>query len=652
MWMRRALWSGCVRRAIAGMLLVSAIGCLPGAAVAADRPPNILWISAEDLSADTLGCYGGPAHTPRLDALARGGLRFDAAFSAAPVCAPSRSAIITGVMPTTLGSLPMRCRATPPTFVAGLPRLLRAAGYYCTNNAKTDYNFDRSFDADWHESSGKAHWRKRPDPAQPFFAVFNFTVTHESGLFGDKAAEPRSRLPAAARRRAADVRVPPCYPDTPVVREALSARQELAAALDADVGRVLDELAADGLADDTIVFFWGDHGEGIPHGKRSLTEHGLRVPLLVHVPPRFTTAKLPGGGAARGATANLVSLMDLGPTALDLAAVAIPEWMEGRSFLGGHAVARDVVLAARDRMDAAPGFGRSVRDGRFRYVRHFLPWIDGDDLPAYADGVPITGELRAARRAGTLPAGAAWFSRTSRPAEELHDAPADPYEVRDLAALPESQADLVRLREALRAWMRSTRDTGILPEPLLRREAARAGSEWGIFHPADPAAAAAALARYDAILATAWSVADGHPAGFFATRLADREPAVRYWAACGTGWAAARADDGGATAERLVPLLADEEPVVRIAAAEWLLRSRAASHADAALDVLAAEMRAAEPEVRMAALVTIDGVGPATRSLWREAAALEFDKTEEYSRRTVERIRGKLGAVAPAGATN
>jgi uncharacterized sulfatase len=653
MWKHQARWWGIVRHAIARMLLVVASGCLHGAAVGADRPPNILWISAEDLSADTLGCYGGPAHTPRLDALARGGLRFDAAFSAAPVCAPSRSAIITGVMPTTLGSLPMRCRATPPAFVAGLPRLLRATGYYCTNNVKTDYNFDRTFDAGWNESSGKAHWRKRPAPQQPFFAVFNFTVTHESGLFGDKAAEPRSRLPAQARRRAADVRVPPYYPDTPVVREALAVRQELAAVLDADVGRVLDDLADDGLADDTIVFFWGDHGEGIPHGKRSLTEHGLRVPLLVHVPPRFTTATLPGGGAARGGTANLVSLMDLGPTVLDLADVVIPEWMEGRSFLGGHAAVRDVVLAARDRMDAAPGFGRSVRDGRFRYVRHFLPWIGGDDLPVYADGVPITGELRAARQAGALPAGAAWFSRTSRPAEELHDARVDPHEIRDLAPLAESQADLLRLRESLRMWMRSTRDTGILPEPLLRREATEAGSEWAIFHPADAAADAAALARYDAILAAAWSVADGHPAEFFAARLTDPESAVRYWAACGTGWAAVRELGGGGPAVRsLVPLLADEEPVVRIAAAEWLLRTKATSHGGAALDVLAAEMRSAEPEVRMAALVTIDAVGPASQRLWQEAATLEFDKSEEYSRRTVERIRTKLQATSPAGATN
>lgn len=394
-------------------------------AAAADRP-NILWISAEDLSAATIGCYGGTAHTPHLDRLASGGLRFDAAFAAAPVCAPSRSAIIAGMMPTTLGSLPMRCKATPPQRVAGFPRLLRDAGYYCTNNAKTDYSLDRSFDAGWNESSGKAHWQNRPNGTTPFFAVFNLNVTHESGLFGDNPTEVRRTLPPEARREAADVAVPPYYPDTPGIRRSLARRMELAAALDADVGRILADLAADVLADDTIVFFWGDHGEGIPHGKRSLTEHGLRVPLLVHVPERFAArAALPGSQATRGQASSLVSLMDLGPTVLSLAGIGVPKEMEGRPFLGRPAAPRDVVIAARDRMDSAPGFGRSVRDQRFRYVRNFLPWLDGDDLPPYADGVAITGELRAAKKAGSLPPGASWFARTSRPADELYDIAAD-----------------------------------------------------------------------------------------------------------------------------------------------------------------------------------------------------------------------------------
>ena len=620
-----------------GCLLAVFAACLT--ASAADRP-NILWISAEDLSAGTLGCYGGAAHTPRLDRLAAEGLRFDAAFAAAPVCAPSRSAIITGVMPTTLGSLPMRCRATPPPHVTGFPRLLRDAGYFCTNNAKTDYNLDASFDAGWHQSNGKAHWRNRPRPQQPFFAVFNLNVTHESGLFGDKPDRVRRGLPEEARREPAAIAVPPFYPDTPLIRTSLAQRLELAAALDADVGRILDELEADGLAADTIVFFWGDHGEGIPHGKRSLTEHGLRVPLLVCVPEKWRSlATLPGRAEATGTSSQLVSLLDLGPTVLGLAGLERPAVMEGRAFLGPHATSRAIVIAARDRMDAPPGFGRSARDARFRYVRTFLPWLDGDDLPDYAEGVAITGELRAARAAGRLPPGAAWFSRTTRPAEELYDVTRDPDELRDLAADPAHRGDLDRLRDAVRTWMQDTFDTGVLPEPILRAEARKAGSEWAIFHGGD---VAAARDRYGAILDAAWAVADGRDAAFFAERLTSADPAVRWWAAAGTGWAAKRA--GADPAAALAPLLADADPAVRIAAAQWLLRcGTTAAAADAARRALAAELPTTDPDVRMAAVVAIDDLGEACRPLWPAAAALDLDKAEEYSRRTVERIRRKAG---------
>jgi len=628
--MRRVLDAGAVVAVVLAAIVARS-------AAAADRP-NVLWISAEDLSAGTLGCYGGQARTPRLDAFAAAGLRFDAAFSAAPVCAPSRSAIITGVMPTTLGSLPMRCKATAPQHVVGFPRLLRDAGWWCTNNSKTDYNLAASFDAGWSQSSGKAHWRKRPRPDQPFFAVFNLGVTHESGLFGDKPDTVRQALPADVRSDPADVRVPPWYPDTPVIRTSLAQRLDLAAALDADVGRILDELEADGLADDTIVFFWGDHGEGIPHGKRSLTEHGLRVPLLVHVPEKWRhLGRLPGGDEPTGATSQLVSLLDLGPTVLAVAGLERPVWMEGRPFLGRGATTRDLVIAARDRMDAPPGFGRSARDSRFRYVRNFLPWLDGDDLPDYATGVAITNELRAARTAGTLPPGASWFSRTSRPADELYDLTVDPDELHDLAGDPAHRADLERLRASVRTWMRETFDTGILPEPILRAEGRKAGSEWAIFHGGD---AAAARSRYDAILETAWAVADGRDAFFFAPRLTSPDPAVRWWSVSGTGWAAQRS--GGDPASALAPRLADEDPAVRIAAATWLLRCGTATVVDDARAALAAEIAATDPDVRMAALVAIDDLGEVTQPLWPAVAALDLGKDEEYSRRTVERIRRRL----------
>jgi uncharacterized sulfatase len=626
-------------------LVLIAIVLTATSAQAADRP-NILWISAEDISAVTCGCYGGPARTPRIDSLASDGLRFDAAFSAAPVCAPSRSGIITGIMPTTLGSLPMRCRATPPPFVVGFPTFLRAAGYYCTNNAKTDYNLGAAFEPGWNDSGNKAHWRNRPDPTQPFFAVFNLGVTHESGLFGDTPRKVRASLPADRRADPAAIEVPPFYPDTPVIREALAHRLDLAAALDRDTGRILDQLAADGLADSTIVVFWGDHGEAVPRGKRALTDYGLRVPLLVRVPERFRSAfRLPGGGEPSGTTGNLVNLLDLGPTALDLAGIEIPAWMEGKSFLGPHATAQQTVIGVADRMDAAPGFGRSVRDDRFRYVRNFLPWLDGDDLPDYASGVPITGELRRVRAAGSLPPGAAWFSRTSRPAEELYDVAADPHEVHDLAGQAAQGPDLARLRESLRAWMGQTRDTGMLPEPILRREARAAGSEWAIFHSAagGQAAAEAAATRYEAILAAAWDVADEPPEARWRERLAAADPAVRFWAVQGIGWAAARAE--ATAAPLLEPVLTDPDPVVRVTAAWWLLKL-AGGDSPPALETLGDALGEADRELRQQVLVGIDQLGDAAQPLWEAALALELKPGEEYSRRTLERLRGRLAEPA------
>lgn len=631
-----------IGRFVAALGLVGGLAAICGAAE--DSRPNILWISAEDLSAGTLGCYGGPASTPRIDALAAAGLRFSSAFAAAPVCAPSRSGIITGVMPTSLGSLPMRCRATPPPHVVGFPRLLREAGYFCTNHAKTDYNLAAPFDPGWHASGRQAHWRNRPDPAQPFFAVFNLGVTHESQLFGDTPRKLSESLPRPRRIAPDRIVVPPYYPDTPAVRQSLAWRLDLAAVLDREVGRILDQLESDGLADSTIVLFWADHGEGVPHGKRALGEHGLRVPLVVRVPERLAPrVRLPGGGPPRGTCDALVSLLDLGPTMLDLAGVAIPAWMEGHSFLGPHAERRDVVVAAADRMDDVPGFGRSVRDGRFRYVRNFLPWLDGDDLPDYAAGVPITGELRAARAAGTLPGGAAWFARTWRPTDEFYDVVVDPDQVADLAADAGRPADLARLRESLREWMRATRDTGVLPESILRREAVAAGSEWSIFHPGGDREPAAAD-RYEALLAAAWDVAEPDGGERALERVGSTDPAVRFWGVQALGWATLRAAAPPPSA--LTAGLADPDPVVRIAAAGWLCRLGEVAPRTA-LDLLVDEARKADAEARLAAVTAIDRLGERGRPVWAQVAAVTLGEDEEYARRTIDRIRRRLESSAP-----
>jgi uncharacterized sulfatase len=260
--------------------------------------------------------------------------------------------------------------------------------------------------------------------------------------------------------------------------------------------------------------------------------------------------------------------------------------------------------------------------------------------------VAITGELRAARQAGTLPPGARWFARTTRPADELYDVITDPYDVHDLAPDPARHGDLERLRGAVRSWMRETFDTGILPEPILRAEARKAGSEWAIFHPAGDAAATRARDRFDAILDTAWAAADGRDAALFAPRLVSDDAAVRFWAVAGTGWAAKRSGSDETAALR--PLLTDADPAVRIASATWLLRCGTPTAADQARETLAAEMSAPDPDVRVAALLAIDDLGESTRPLWPAAAALDLDKEEKYARHTVERIRRRLAGQDPA----
>jgi uncharacterized sulfatase len=293
-------------------------------------------------------------------------------------------------------------------------------------------------------------------------------------------------------------------------------------------------------------------------------------------------------------------------------------------------------------MDAAPGFGRSVRDARFRYVRNFLPWLDGDDLPDYAAQSPITGELRKVRAAGDLPPGADWFARTSRPAEELYDVVADPDELHDLAASPAHSGDLERLRGDLLDWMRSTRDTGILPEPILRREARATGSEWAIFHPGADGDAAAA-ARYDTLLAAAWDAAEQPSLDTLTARLTSADPAVRFWAARSIAWAARRTRDAAVTA-RLEPLLADPDPVVRVEAARWMAASGATA-LPAALDCLAAGLRTADADLRVMALVAVDQLGDRGRPLWE--TAVEIDPSNEiYASRTIERIRERLADAA------
>jgi arylsulfatase A-like enzyme len=453
------------------LALIAAVGVIVRPAAQAAPPtirPNIVWISNEDMS-PRLGAYGDTtARTPVLDRLARESIRYTRAFTTAPVCAPSRAAIITGMYQTSIGAQHMRTTedrvpelpgpylAVPPFYVKAFPEYLRAAGYYTSNRAKTDYQFGVPFTI-WDDLGRNAHWRNRADKNQPFFSVFNIEVTHESQIFPSSPARKGKPLVT----NPATLRVPPYYPDTSAVRDELARVYDNIADMDSQVGEILKQLQDDGLADNTIVFYWSDHGDGVPRAKRSLYDSGLHVPLMIRWPKGLVSTLTPNT-----VSDEMVSFIDLAPTVLSLAGVEIPGHLQGRALLGRAASgAPEFVFAARDRMDIEYDMMRSARDTQFLYIRNFSP-----DLPyvghiIYRNQSAIMQELFRLQAAGQLTGPATLWMQTTRPAEELYDTRADPHQIHNLSADAAHSQRLARMREAVTDWMARTNDQGLINEP-------------------------------------------------------------------------------------------------------------------------------------------------------------------------------------------
>ncbi len=430
------------------------------------KRPNILWISCEDIG-PRLGCYGDKvADTPNLDTLAAEGMRFDNCFTTSPVCAPVRSGIITGMYPTTIGThnmrtshvgrtkeLPTPYQTCPPPYVKAFTEFLRAEGYYCTNNSKTDYQFaDFSYTpiTIWDESSPQAHWKNRPDKDQPFFAVFNDTRTHEHATW----EEPETTDPAA-------VEVPPYYPDTLPVRKSIARLYDQIHKMDSKAGELLRELEEEGVAENTIVFFWGDHGDGLPRAKRWPYDSGTLIPLII---------KWPGILKPGSVNKDLISSIDFGPTVLSMAGVDIPAWMQGRAFLGEQqSEPRQYVFSHRDRFDESYDMIRSVRDKQFRYVRNYFTLTPYVEWIPYRNNSPIMQELLRLQAEDKLnETQKLWFAST-RPPEELYDCKADPHSINNLAENPAYADVLQRLSQVLDEWRLVTKDLGDIPESELVR---------------------------------------------------------------------------------------------------------------------------------------------------------------------------------------
>ncbi len=434
--------------------------------IAQPIPPNIVWIVCEDLSPQHLESYGGTGgKTPFLNALAAESVQFNQVFATAGVCAPSRAALITGAYQTSIGAMHMRTLAPsaaaldayPPGFkgystllpegMKTYPELLRSAGYYTSNNSKEDYQFESPVTM-WDESSVKAHYRNRPDSTQPFFSIFNFTISHESQVWMREHEE--------LLVQPEEVSVPPVYPDDSLTRRVLARFITNAMRMDKQVGEVLAQLKEDGLYENTIIFFFSDHGDGMPYFKRELYDRGLRAPLLIKAP--FLEA---------GSQSNeLISFVDFAPTLLSLAGVPIPESMQGQAFLGSQksATPRRYSFAARDRMDSEYDRVRAVTDGEFKYIRNYMPEKPNYQNVQYRLQNPLMIHLLELNSKGLLNANQArWFAPT-KPAEELYDTKADPWEFKNLIGNPLYEEKLRELRKAHEDWVLTHGDLGALVE--------------------------------------------------------------------------------------------------------------------------------------------------------------------------------------------
>lgn len=474
----KAILSGMM--ALLALMLAGSCGTAPQDAAVSHVRPNIVLLLVEDLS-PRIGAFGDPvARTPVLDQMAREGVRYTHVFASAGVCAPSRAALITGMHQASIGAQHMRTsayrwtdgsgrvgyEAVPPAFVKAFPELLRAAGYYTINNAKTDYQFGNPFTV-WDENGPEASWANRPKDA-PFFAMYSSLPTHESGLFTPEsvAAGMPSAVPAAEalemrraalaqRTRPEDVVVPPYYPDTPIVRADIARQYDNVQLMDAWVGERLAELKREGVLENTIVIWASDHGDGFPRAKRSLYDSGMQAPMIV---------RFPDGRRAGQADGRMISFVDLAPTILAMAGVTAPGHMQGINALGPDGEKQERVFAARDRLDEWADLSRGVRTRDFKYIRNEYP-----DAPlylklAYRENVPMMAELRRLFEAGQLSPLQASYFRTPRPAEELYDLRSDPHEVRNLAADPAFSAQKAELSAALSEWRTRIRDPGKAPE--------------------------------------------------------------------------------------------------------------------------------------------------------------------------------------------
>ncbi len=548
-----------------------------------DRP-NILWIVSEDNS-PFLGCYGDTfATTPNLDNFAKQGILYKNAFATAPVCAPSRSTLITGMYPPSMGTEHMRSTYPVPDFVKFFPRYFRENGYYTSNNAKKDYNTIDQTEA-WDESSNKATYKNRK-PGQPFFAVFNLNVSHESGIHVSVPTEKLKHDPEK-------VPLPPYHPETPEMKHDWAQYYDKLEEMDRQAGELLRELEKEGLAENTIVFYYADNGGILGRSKRFVYESGLKIPLIIRFPERFSSL---APGKPGTATDRIVTFNDFAPTVLSLAGITIPSYIQGKAFLGKQQVKeRAYAYGFRGRMDERTDLSRTVRDKKYRYIRNYLPHKISAQYLEYLWKAPSMPSWEAEFKAGRLNDVQKQFW-LEKPSEQLFDIEKDPHNIHNLAGDPKYKDVLLRLRKANHDWVIESQDVGFIPEALLSKisettplyDYARSGQ-----HDLKKVTETAEIA----------SSREKSKLPEIIKRLSDNDPVVRYWAVIGT---IVLKNDAVSAKSRLNELLNDPEISVRIAASESLLNL---GETEKPVQTLSEALKSENQMARVQALNVLETIG-------------------------------------------
>ncbi len=444
------------------------------------KPLNVVWVSCEDMG-PILGSYGNDiVKTPNLDKLASEGVRYTNAYSTVGVCAPSRFSIITGMYPARLGAHNMRTgdyhnyktpeevsyrknigvidkegknipeyEVVPPTHVKPFTEILRTKGYYCANNFKCDYQFNAPFTA-WDEVSSTVSYRDAPKD-KPFFYVWNTLLTHESRIW-ERSNQPLTVIPE-------DIIIPSYFPDIPEVRNDIARKYSNIEAMDKKVGELMNQLEEDGVLDNTIIMFWSDHGGNLLRQKRAVGNSGLNVPLIIRYPNKMDAGKV---------DERIVSLMDLGPTVLSLLNIEPPKHYDGKAIAGPYEDdPREYAFGTADRFDESTDMQRSVLDGRYVYVKNFLPELPLIYRNKYRERITMNSKLIQMDSLNMLEGDAAYIFMKTKPVEEFYDLANDPYEVHNIIDNPKYSKRINDFRAALENWQKEINDQGFIAENKL-----------------------------------------------------------------------------------------------------------------------------------------------------------------------------------------